>query len=200
MNDHRPHAPAAERNKDAILSVLTNEFAERTRVLEIGSGTGQHAIHFAAGLPWLVWQPSDRAENLPGIRAWTSDYPAENLLPGLVLDVNSPPDFADRFDAAFSANTAHIMSLGEVRRMFALVDAALDEEACFCLYGPFKIAGEFTSDSNQQFDASLRAQDASMGIRDIDALDRFAAEGGFVRSIMHSMPANNFLAVWRRPG
>ncbi len=200
MSDQRPHAPAAERNRDVILAVLVDELAASKRVLEIGSGTGQHAVHFSAGLPWLTWQPSDRAESLPGIAAWADAFPAKNLHPGMELDVNRPPDINHEYDAAFSANTAHIMGREEVRRMFGFLGRALAEEAQFCLYGPFNVDGEFTSGSNQQFDASLRARDPRMGIRDIEELDRFAAESGFVRSAMHAMPANNFIAVWRRPG
>ena len=200
MNDQRPHAPAAERNRDAILAVLIDELADCRQVLEIGAGTGQHAVHFAAGLPWLVWQPSDRPENLAGISAWSSAFPAANLRPGIELDVNAPPTLDGRFDAAFSANTAHIMGLEEIRRMFAYLDRTLTADARFCLYGPFNIDGEFTAGSNQQFDASLRAQDARMGIRDIEELDGFASDGGFVRSALHAMPANNFIAVWRRSG
>ena len=200
MSDQRPHAPAAERNRDVILAVLVEELAGCKRVLEIGSGTGQHAVHFAAGLPWLIWQPSDRAESLPGIAAWADAFPAQNLRPGIELDVNRPPDINGEFDAAFPANTAHIMGREEVRRMFGILGTALTDEARFCLYGPFNIDGEFTSGSNQQFDASLRARDPRMGIRDIEEIDRFAAENDFVRSAMHPMPANNFIAVWRRPG
>lgn len=198
MNDGRPHAPAAERNRDPILAVLREELAASQRVLEIGSGTGQHAVYFSASLPWLEWQPTDRAENLPGIRAWSTEYPAGNLHEAIELDVNSPPALPRHFDAAFSANTAHIMSLNEVRLMFALLNEALAGTARFCLYGPFNIGGEFTAGSNQQFDASLRSRDPRMGIRDIEELDRFAREGGFRRSALHAMPANNFIAVWSR--
>ena len=198
MNGGRPHAPSAERNRAPILTVLRDELAASKNVLEIGSGTGQHAVYFSAALPWLAWQPTDRAENLPGIRAWAADCQADNLRDAVELDVNAPPALPERYDAAFSANTAHIMSLDEVRLMFGLLNDALSATARFCLYGPFNIGGEFTAGSNQQFDASLRSRDPRMGIRDIEELDRFAAEGGFSRSALHTMPANNFIAVWSR--
>ena len=200
MNDGRPHAPAAERNRDPILAVLRHELETSRSVLEIGSGTGQHAVYFTAALPWLTWHPTDRAENLPGIRAWAADCPSDNLREPLELDVSAPPAISETYDAAFSANTAHIMSLDEVRLMFGLLDDALSATARFCLYGPFNIGGEFTAGSNQQFDASLRSQDPRMGIRDIEELDQFAGEGGFRRSALHAMPANNFIAVWSRSG
>lgn len=196
MTFELPRSPAVERNRDAILERLSEQFRGRGKVLEIGSGTGEHAVYFAPRLPWLLWQPSDRRENLSGIVGWCEASPAENLLAPIELDVNHPPDSIGAFDAVFSANTAHIMSAAEVAKMFALVGRELPPDGRFCLYGPFNREGRFTSASNERFHASLRAQDPSMGIRDIEMLDRLAETAGLSRSEMHPMPANNFLSLW----
>lgn len=192
----RPSAPAVLRNRDSILAVLVEEFADRRRVLEIGSGTGEHAVYFAPRLPWLTWQTSDRSMNHPGIVAWLEAMPAANLAPPVELDVAEAPELAREYDGVFSANTAHIMSKAEVEQMFALVGRVLLPTGQFCLYGPFNVGGRFTSESNQRFDASLRAQQAHMGIRDLEWLDELAAVRGLSRSALYAMPANNFLSVW----
>ena len=193
-----PNAPACERNRQPILEVLRDELAGRTRVLEIGSGTGQHAVHFGAALPGLTWQTSDRPDNHEGILAWLGHAALGNVLPPLSLDVETFAPGALSFDAVFSANTAHIMRLEAVRRMFALVGRLLEEGGVFCLYGPFNFEGAFSSDSNAAFDASLRQRDPEMGIRDIEELDRFAAAAGLSRVRLYAMPANNHIAVWRK--
>lgn len=196
----RPVAPAVARNRDAILEVLLAELSDCGSVLEIGSGTGEHAIFIARRLPWLVWQTSDRSMNHPGIRAWLEHESLANVIPPLALDVSNPPDIDRKFDAVFSANTAHIMSEAEVGRMFELVGRVLLDGGKFCLYGPFNQDGEFSSASNARFDASLRAQDSSMGIRDLEVLDGFAGDAGMSRSALYNMPANNLIAVWERSG
>jgi SAM-dependent methyltransferase len=192
----KPNAPAVARNRDAILEVLLAEFADRRHVLEIGSGTGEHAVFFAPHLHWLTWQTSDRAMNHPGILAWLAESSAPNVKAPLVIDVGSAPDLPADFDGVFSANTAHIMSEAEVRQMFALVGSVLLPGGRFCLYGPFNVGGEFTSDSNARFDASLRGQNPLMGIRDLELLDELANTAGMLRNSLHAMPANNFIAAW----
>ncbi|MDX1480230.1 MAG: DUF938 domain-containing protein [Woeseiaceae bacterium] len=192
-----PSAPATARNRDPILTALADELVAARSVLEIGSGTGEHAVYFAPRLDWLEWQPSDRRGNLAGIRAWVEARPAPNLRPPIELDVNSPPEFEIGFDAVFSANTAHIMGPPEVERMFALIGRVLKAGGRFCLYGPFNRDGRFTSESNARFDASLRAQDPRMGIRDLSDLDSIAEQHDLRRVRLHTMPANNFLAVWQ---
>ena len=185
----KPFSEAAERNRGAILAVLKRVFRGSRRVLEIGSGTGQHAAYFAAALPHLVWQASDVAENLPGIREWISS-PAP-----LELDVDKQwPAVAA--DAVFSANTCHIMSWPQVERMFAGV-AKMQSVEALCVYGPFSYGGKHTSDSNARFDAMLRARDPASGIRDFEALDALAASRGFSLAEDNAMPANNRLLVWR---
>lgn len=197
MND-RPYSEASERNSGPILAVLSVAFAQASRVLEIGSGTGQHAATFARALPHLVWQASDVAANVPGIRAWRDAYPVANLPEPLTLDVNVDPWPVAACDAVYSSNTSHIMSWPEVERMFARVDAALDGRGRFCLYGPFNYGGRFTAPSNERFDASLRARDPRMGLRDFEAVDALARRFGLSLAADHAMPANNRLLEWTR--
>ncbi len=193
-----PDAPATARNRDPILEVLETELAGCRHVLEIGSGTGQHAVYFSAKLPQLVWQTSDVAANHADIRAWIDAVGRANVRPPLALDVLRDADPADDFDAVFTANTAHIMGFPAVEAMFALVGRLLPPRAPFCLYGPLRIDGEFTSPSNAEFDASLRQRDPAMGLRELADLDRLAASAALERTALIAMPANNFIAVWRK--
>lgn len=193
----KPYATACERNRDPILAVLREHFANRRQVLEIGSGTGQHAVHFAAALPHLTWQTSDRPENLPGIRLWLDEAALPNTPPPLPLDVNGPwPQ--QRFDAAFSANTLHILAWAEVERLFAGLAGVLTETAKLVIYGPFNNGGRYTSESNARFDAMLRAEAAHQGIRDFEAVHALAAGIGFTLLEDLAMPANNRCLIWQR--
>lgn len=194
----KPDAPAARSNREAILGVLRQEFGATPDVLEIGSGTGQHAVFFASAMPELTWQTSDRAENHAGIIAWIRDAGADNVRDPIRLDVlhDSPP--AGPYDAVFSANTAHIMSMEAVAAMFCLVGEILRDGGLFCLYGPFNLGGDFTSESNRRFDASLRAQNPAMGIRDIEALEDLGRANGMRLARHYAMPANNMILVWER--
>jgi cyclopropane fatty-acyl-phospholipid synthase-like methyltransferase len=196
MSD-KPYSPASERNREPILAVLRRWFADRQRVLEIGSGTGQHAVHFATAMPHLVWQSSDRAENLPGIRNWLDEAALPNTPSPLEFDVtgNWP---SDRYDAIFSANTLHIMSWPEVEQLFAKLPAVTTADACLAIYGPFNIEGQFTSDSNASFDRDLKMRGVHMGIRDVAAVDALAAAAGFDLVEDIAMPANNRLRYWKR--
>jgi cyclopropane fatty-acyl-phospholipid synthase-like methyltransferase len=196
---NKPHSPACERNRDPILAVLREHFAGARRVLEIGSGTGQHAVYFAAHLPQLIWQASDREENLPGIRAWLDEAALSNTPPPLMLDVSSPwPD--DRFDAVFSANTLHIMAWSEVEQLFARLPHVTDIGATLIIYGPFNDAGRYSSESNAAFDRSLQSRGSHMGIRDAEAVDALATRAFFTLIDDIAMPANNRCRVWRRQG
>ena len=194
---HKPFSPACERNRDAILAVLREHFADRRHVLEIGSGTGQHAIHFATALPQLVWQTSDVPENLSGIRLWLAEARRPNTPPSLAFDVNGAPPAAD-FDAVFSANTLHIMAWPEVQRLFALLPALMRPGALLTVYGPFNYGGAYTSPGNAAFDASLRADQPQRGIRDFEAVDALAGAAGLVLVDDRAMPANNRCITWRR--
>jgi len=193
----KPCAPACERNREPILAVLRECFADRRDVLEIGSGTGQHAVHFAAAMPWLRWHCSDRAAYLPGIGLWLGDAALANTPAPIELDVAGPWP-ARRFDAIFSANTLHIMGWPEVRCFFAGMDAVLEADGMLAVYGPFNYRGAYTSDSNREFDAWLKARDLRSGIRDFEAVDALARGIGLALLDDIAMPANNRLLVWRR--
>ncbi len=194
----KPFAEYAQRNAAPILEVLQREFRDCTDVLEIGSGTGQHAVSFAAAMPQLRWQTSDLEENHAGICAWLRAAGLDNVLEPLTLDVRLGHVDAASCDAVFSANTAHIMGIDAVEKMFAIVGDALRATGVFCLYGPFRVDGQFNTESNAQFDASLRQRDPVMGIRDIETLDEFGKRGGLQRQRLYAMPANNYIAVWTR--
>ncbi len=187
----KPFSEAAERNRAAILSVLERLFADRHAVLEIGSGTGQHAAGFSSALPHLAWQASDVAENLPDIRQWVAQ-PAP-----LELDVDRPfPPVAA--DAVFTANTCHIMSWPQVEKMFAGVAQLLPAKGIFALYGPFHYGGKPTSESNARFDAMLRARDPASGVRDFEAVRELARQHRLELEEDNAMPANNRLLVFRK--
>jgi hypothetical protein len=194
----KPFAPACEENKGPILAVLAPLFRHARSVLEIGSGTGQHAVCFAAAMPQLRWQTSDRREQHAGIRLWLDEAALPNLPPPLPLDVVSDPWPADRYDAAFSANTAHIMDWAAVAAMFRGVGSVLARNGVFALYGPFNYGGRYTSESNARFDAQLRQGDPRSGIRDLNDLKALAAEAGMTLVADHPMPVNNRTLVWRR--
>ncbi|MDE2150686.1 MAG: DUF938 domain-containing protein [Gammaproteobacteria bacterium] len=193
----KPFAPACERNRGPILAVLREHFAGRRRVLEIGSGTGQHAVFFARALPQLSWQTSDRAPALPGIRAWLDEAGLPNTPPPLALDVGGVWPRAT-YDAVFSANTLHIMSWDEVELLFAGLPGVLVDDARLVLYGPFSYDGRHTSASNAAFDASLHAMAAHMGVRDFAMVDALARSAGLELVEDRAMPANNRCLVWVR--
>lgn len=195
-----PSAPATVRNSDAILAVVREEFSSANSVLEIGSGTGQHAVRFAAELPWLTWQTSDLGEHHDGIRAWIAAHGSPNVREPLLLDVRDADPAGHSCDAVFSANTAHIMSIEAVLAMFGLAGRMLCQGGVFCLYGPFNLHGAFTSESNEAFDRSLRARDPDMGIRDVADLERMAGRSGLTLARRYAMPANNMLLVFAKAG
>ncbi|RDI97242.1 DUF938 domain-containing protein [Dyella solisilvae] len=193
----KPNAPSCERNRDPILEVLRARYADRRRVLEIGSGTGQHAVHFAAALPQLSWQCSDQAENLAGIRQWLDEARLPNTPPPIELDVAGTWP-AEDYDAVFSANTLHIMAWPEVEQLFEHLAGVTTADAVLVIYGPFNYGGRYTSDSNAAFDQWLQARGAHMRIRDAEAVDALAEVAGFDLVDDIAMPANNRSRVWRR--
>lgn len=201
-----PFAPSAERNKDAILAALRPHLAHCRRVLEIGSGTGQHAVHMTAALPQLVWQCSELPGAIAGVAARLESEGTARTPPPLALDVAAPPwplpaaEAPDAFDAIFTANTLHIMSFAHVGQFFARVGEVLAPGGLCCVYGPMKYGGAFTTRSNAEFDAQLRARDPLSGIRDFEALDELAQAQGLTLLEDIAMPANNLLLIWRRTG
>ncbi|MCR6625727.1 MAG: class I SAM-dependent methyltransferase [Pseudoxanthomonas sp.] len=192
----KPFAPSCERNQGPILEVLQRHLAEARCVLEIGSGTGQHAVHFAAAMPWLTWQSSDRADNLPGIAAWLDEAALPNTPPAVELDVDRRWPAA-RFDAVFTANSLHIMGWPQVEAFFAGVGGILERNGLLIVYGPFNYGGDFTSDSNRAFEQWLKDRDPASGIRDFEAVDALARAIGLALVEDNAMPANNRCLVWR---
>jgi SAM-dependent methyltransferase len=188
---------ACERNREPILQILRRIFADRRAVLEIGSGTGQHAAYFAPALAHLSWQPSDVAENLPSIRAWRDEAQAPQPLEPIELDVDRPFP-ALEVDAVFTANTLHIVSWPQVERLVAAVGALLPAAGTFAIYGAFKYGGKHTAPSNAEFDAWLRGRDPKSGQRDIEAVTALAERHGLVLKEDNAMPANNRLLVFRK--
>ncbi len=190
---------ACERNKQPILNKLRDELAGSSRVLEIGSGTGQHAVHFARHLRHLEWQPTDRADYLHDLAARIAEEGTPNLLSPLELDVLQKQWPSVTADAVYTANTLHIMSWPEIEAFFSGVGRVLAAGGVLVVYGPFRYAGLFTSASNAAFDRSLRERDPASGIRDIEAVNRLAEAQGLVLTTDHAMPANNqLLALSRR--
>lgn len=194
----RPFCEASDRNKDAILEILRDVFNSTQRVLEVASGTGQHAVYFAAELTHLTWLTSELPAQHAGICAWIEEAKLANVSLPLNLDVNEPQWPIDSVDGVFSANTAHIMSWSSIESMFEGVARVLELGGVFALYGPFSYDGRHTSASNARFDESLRARDPSSGIRDFELLDALAARCGMQLEADHAMPANNRTLVWRR--
>lgn len=194
----KPFAESCEQNKHPILEVLRVEFAHAATVLEIGSGTGQHAVFFAAELPHIVWHTSDVTDYHPGIQAWIDDSGLTNVLPPMELDVMRSNWPATQYDAVFSANTSHIMSWPEVVAMFEGLGNHMNSGASFCLYGPFNKHGQYTSDSNARFDQWLKARDPNSGVRDMEMLMTLATQQGLEFSTEYDMPANNKILVWRK--
>lgn len=188
---------AYERNHEPILVCLRTFFANTNRVLEVGSGTGQHAVYFGAGLPHLTWQTSDLPQNHASILAWQQQAQLPNVLPPITLDMCAPDWPSAPFDAVFTANTCHIMAWPQVEQLFAGAGQLLPSGGLLCVYGPFNYAGQFTSAGNASFDAKLRQQSVQMGIRDFEALDELAVAAGFALQVDQAMPANNRMLLWR---
>ncbi|MES9853137.1 MAG: DUF938 domain-containing protein [Candidatus Thiodiazotropha sp. L084R] len=193
----KPYAESCDENKRPILEALKRLFTDSNSVLEIGSGTGQHAVFFAAAMPHLVWHTSDREENHEGIQAWLLEAGLSNLREPISLDVSvSWPEA--RYSAVFSANTAHIMSWPEVEKLFYGVGRILQADGCFVLYGPFNYQGQFTSESNRRFDQWLKSRDPLSGIRNFDDLELLAGKQGMIIEEDIEMPVNNRMLVWRK--
>ncbi|MDP2784181.1 MAG: DUF938 domain-containing protein [Sulfurimicrobium sp.] len=194
----KPFAESCEQNRDPILAVLREVFADRRRVLEIASGTGQHAVYFGQALPHLNWQTSEMAVNHEGIRAWLDEACLSNVLPPLAIDVNQDNWPVTGVDAVFNANTVHIVSWPAVESMFAGIASALEPGGILCLYGPFNHGGNFTSESNARFDVWLKSRDPDSGVRDFEAVNDLAESHGMVLLRDVAMPANNRTLVWRK--
>lgn len=193
----KPFSQACENNKGPILERLSAWFDSTQHVLEVGSGTGQHAVHFAAAMPQLQWQCSDQHFNLPGINAWRAEARLSNLPAPIALDVTREWP-AQRFDGIYTANTCHIMSWAMVEALFRGIDQTLQQPGTLVIYGPFNYGGQFTSESNARFDTHLRQTHPQQGIRDFEAVNDLAQSIGLTLADDVAMPANNRLLRWCR--
>ena len=191
----KPFSQSCENNKQAILSALTGEFTQPQRILEIGTGSAQHAVYFAAKLPHLTWQTSDLACNHAGIHSWLDSVSLANLQRPILLDLNQPWPI-DNVDGIFTANTLHIVSWPLVINFFQGVGEHLSSGGKLCIYGPFNYQGQFTSQSNADFDVWLKNIDVERGIRDIEAISQLANQQGLILRDDYAMPANNRLLVF----
>lgn len=193
------YSEACERNKEVILQLLQQYMYDRRLVLEIGSGSGQHAIHFANTLNHLKWQPSDLHFNLSALAENLAEYAPENVLSPLELDVIAETwQLPVKPDAAFTANTLHIMDEGCVEAFIRGIGQVLPMGGCLCVYGPFRYEGSYTSESNARFDLWLKQRDSRSGIRDFETIAGWAKEVGLICEQDHDMPANNQFQVWRK--
>ena len=193
-----PFSEACERNKGPILEVLRAAFSKRVQVLEIGSGTGQHAVHFAAHLTHLTWYPTEQLAYLADLGSRIKLEGTRNLRPPTVLDVKQTVWPLRSVDAVYSANTLHIMGWAEVEAMFRGVDAVLSPQGVLCIYGPFRYAGSYTSDSNRDFDLMLKERDPSSGLRDLTDIGALADRYALRLRADHDLPANNRLLEFVR--
>ena len=193
---NRPYAESCEQNSQPIRRVLDRYLTNRNSLLEIGSGTGQHAVYFAAEYPDLFWQTSDLQVQHAGIEAWIAHSGLDNVGQPLLLDVSERWPSVGCFDLVFSANTLHIMSTSATEGLFANLPAVMNQESLFLVYGPFNYSGRYTSESNRRFDQWLRQRDALSGIRDFDWLSGIAAANGLECRADHVMPENNRILVW----
>ena len=197
--DARRHAPAAERNREPILAVLRDALPSEGLVLEIAAGTGQHAVHFAAALPGLTWQPSDPD---PGARAsidaWREQAGVDNLRPALELDVTRRPWPLENADAIVCINMIHISPWACTEALVENAAGILPAGGVLFTYGPYKREGEHTAPSNEAFDESLRARNPAWGVRDVDEVADAARRHGLELDAIHEMPANNLSLVFRR--
>jgi cyclopropane fatty-acyl-phospholipid synthase-like methyltransferase len=192
---HKPLSPACENNKEPILQIIRQVFANTSYVLEIGSGTGQHACYLAKHLPHLVWQPTDKLENISGINVWQEQAQLANLNPALALNISDEQWPYDTIESVFTANTLHIMSEQEVQTGFDQLCKRLNPKALICIYGPFNYNGNYTSDSNARFEHWLKSQNPLSGIKNIEDIVSLAEERGLSLINDFDMPANNRLLV-----
>jgi len=202
LSDARRFAPATERNREPIREVLARELPATGCVLEIASGTGEHASHFARHFPALLFQPSDPdAASRASIEAWRQHEALPNLAPPLAIDVIHASWWRglDPVDAILCINMIHIAPWRAAEGLVEGAAALLRADAPLILYGPYRREGQHTADSNAAFDANLRRRDAAWGVRDLEDVEALAASHGFLQDEVVGMPANNLTLVWRGP-
>jgi cyclopropane fatty-acyl-phospholipid synthase-like methyltransferase len=195
----KPYSEACDRNKEPILQVLKEVIKpDDRRLLEIGSGTGQHAVHMAPHFPFLEWYPSEVPQNISGMKLWLKESKISNIQEPTKLEIGKHEFPKLKFDIIFTANTFHIMDWKECKTLMKMMGHRLREGSRVIIYGPFKYGGEFTSESNLQFDHQLKARNPSSGIRSFEDVDNAMVRNGFELIDDHEMPANNRTLVYRR--
>ncbi len=194
----KPFANACEKNKEPILSVLKELFNESGLVLELGSGTGQHAIYFADKLLHLKWAPTDLADKIAGMQMWIDEAAISRIQQPCILDLLSNDWPINQADYIFTANTIHYVSWKHIEAMFAGVERVLAKGGIFAQYGPFNYAGKFTSESNAKFDAWLKSEDPSRGIKNFEDLENLAKNNGMQLLKDYAMPSNNRVLAWTK--
>ncbi len=194
----KPFSQACENNKQPILNILQTIFTSDGDVLEIGSGTGQHAVYFAEHLPDICWQPTEVAEHLAVVSQWVDEAKLSNVKSPIMLNVEDQPWPFTQLDAVFTANTLHIMSWEKVEIFFARLGQYLQTGAKFCSYGPFNKNGVYTSESNANFDRWLKQRDPLSGIRHIEDLIQLGQANGIELIAELAMPANNQCLIWKK--
>ncbi|MBB5446973.1 MULTISPECIES: DUF938 domain-containing protein [unclassified Paraburkholderia] len=199
MTDSRQHSPSAERNREPILAVLREALPASGRVLEIASGTGEHAICFAGALPGLDWQPSDADEEArESIAAWTAHAGLANVRAPLALDVHQPDWGVDALDAVVCINMIHISPWSAAQALFDGAGRRLVDGGVLYLYGPYRRGGAHTAPSNEAFDQWLKSRDPEWGVRDMEAVVALGDTAGLTCERVVAMPANNFSLVFTK--
>lgn len=194
----KPVAESCLQNQQVILEALQTVFTEAGKVLEIGSGTGQHAVYFSAQMPHLLWQPSDLAEQHPGMLLWLNEVEHQRIKSPLELDVDDSEWPLTDIDYVFTANTTHIISTEQTQKMFRHIAAVLKPGGLFAQYGPFNYNGNYTSESNARFDVWLKQRNPQSGIKHFETLLEYADKNQLTSVQDIEMPANNRLLVWRK--
>ena len=193
---NKPFSQSCVENQEVILNAISSYLKKDTRVLEIGSGTGQHAVYFSSNFPRLCWQTSDLAEYLPGINAWIEEANLPNLTQAVELDVCAHwPE--NKYDVIFSANTFHIMNQAQVRQCMRRCVNCMEPEACLIIYGPFNYNGSYTSTSNENFDHWLKYRDPESGIKHFEWVNQLAQDMNMQLVDDIEMPANNRILIWK---
>jgi len=195
---NRPYSEACEQNQQPILDVIQPLLRTAHTVLEIGSGTGQHAVYFAEKMPHLIWQSSDQSAYHTGIQQWIDAKNRDNVLAPLALNVSTDTWMSQQYDAVFSANTLHIMSEANVCDFFAHINAVLKPNGLLLIYGPFNYQGRYTSASNARFDQWLKSRDTLSRIKDFETVDALAKKAGLLLQQDYAMPANNRILCWQK--
>ena len=194
----KPYAESCDQNRDPIFEVIQPLLKDKKSILEIGSGTGQHAAYFAQKMPHLIWQTSDQQPYHEGIKLWLDDANLDNTPPPILLNVSTDVWPKQNFDAIFSANAVHIMAWDNVVDFFENAPKLLNKGGLFILYGPFNYNQQYTSESNARFDIWLKQRDSHSAIRDFEALDELAQKSGMTLQNDYALPANNRIIVWKK--